>query len=456
MINVEGKKNINEKLQASVYENIELYNDISEMLAIALNKIHRVSYSQRFWEILLGSYITAVIYDKDKLEKENTSLKVRTFLYTNALQVNSKAIIFNRIRYLTKIVKSKNSVVGLANLLKGNQNVAMGFHYPEAIIPEMDIYLKSVYPFFKNKKYDSQLRNISIDKNEKYSDIFVENMIKFIPKVYVEHFTNILDEIPVFESESKIFHISFFQSILDNFIIAKYIENGSKLYYYQHGGFFGEYEYHKAHRIQGRIADKFMTWGWKKNENDEPSKAYRLEKFRKQLEPNQKNEYDLLMVYPIIFNRNKNLVEWESKLFFKNLKYSKYPKICARPRPIGRFNRKSTLKFIAKDVSKIDNGFSKIYNLIERSKLVIILSYPSTTLLECLYVNKPVIGLLKNDQPSNIVRPYYNFFLEKGMLHTNMQSMVNHLNETDIMEWWEGLIQHPMYLKFKEEFLKKV
>ena len=162
------------------------------------------------------------------------------------------------------------------------------------------------------------------------------------------------------------------------------------------------------------------------------------------------------MVYPIIFQRNKAMVEMESKLFFNSLNRTKYPKICARPRPIGRFNRKAILKFVAKDVSKIDNGFSKIYRLIEKSKLVIILSYPSTTLLECLYINKPVIGLLKNDNPSGIVQPYYDFFLEKGMLHISMESMVNHLNNTDIIEWWEELIQHSMYLKFKNEFLRKV
>lgn len=456
MNKVDEKEIISEKLPSSVHENIKLYNDISEILAIVLNKIHGTSYSQRFWEILLGSYITAVIYDKDKLEIENPSLKVSTFLFSNTLQLNSKDIVFNRIKYLINIVKSKLSNMDLTFLLNGNQNIAMGFHSPEEIKPEMDIYLKSISPFFKNKKYNSRLRNISIEKSEKYSDIFIHNIVKFIPKVYIEHFSAIIDKVPIFEPENKIFHISHFQTIMDNFIIAKYIENGSKLYFYQHGGFYGEFTYHKAHRTQSRIADKFMTWGWKKMNKDEPSKAYRLEKFKKELNPSKKKIYDLLMVYPIIFQRNKAMVEMESKLFFNSLNRTKYPKICARPRPIGRFNRKAILKFVAKDVSKIDNGFSKIYRLIEKSKLVIILSYPSTTLLECLYINKPVIGLLKNDNPSGIVQPYYDFFLEKGMLHISMESMVNHLNNTDIIEWWEELIQHSMYLKFKNEFLRKV
>jgi hypothetical protein len=66
------------------------------------------------------------------------------------------------------------------------------------------------------------------------------------------------------------------------------------------------------------------------------------------------------------------------------------------------------------------------------------------------------MGLLDNDQPTNIVKPYYDFLLKQGVIHNNFISLVEHLNKIDLDEWWAALIKEPMYLQFKNEFLRKV
>jgi putative transferase (TIGR04331 family) len=200
-----------------------------------------------------------------------------------------------------------------------------------------------------------------------------------------------------------------------------------------------------------------MTWGWKIKNNDVPSPAYRLEKFHKNFIHHKNKSFDILIIYPIIRSRNIKHVKQESTIFFNNINRKKFPIICARPRPMAKFNRRSILKFIAKDVSTIDSGFSKISDLISNSRLVIIFTHPSTTLLECLYVDQPTVAILDNDNtPTEIVKPHYDFLIKMGLLHNSMDSLVKHLNVIDIELWWNDLLIHPKYLEFKYEFLRKV
>ena len=91
-----------------------------------------------------------------------------------------------------------------------------------------------------------------------------------------------------------------------------------------------------------------------------------------------------------------------------------------------------------------------------KSRLVIQFNIPATNFMECLYVDHPTIGLLSNDQPTEIVKPYYSFFTQQGVMHENFESLVDHLNKVDIDEWWGALIKEPMYQQFKNEFLRQV
>ena len=303
---------------------------------------------------------------------------------------------------------------------------------------------------------DFEKRNIAIEYPDNYSEIFISNIIKYIPKVYIEYFDDLMNKVPMFEPEKKIFHVSTIENLFVRFILSKYIIHGAKLKYYQHGGFYGEFKHHNSHHYESSIADQFMTWGWKIKANDEPSPAYRLEKFKDKFIIQNNKTFDLLLIYPSIYSVNEKHFKQLSSVFFQKINRDKFTKICARPRPKSTFNRRADLKFISKDVTKIDSGYTSLSKLISKSKVVILMNHPSTTILECLYVDQPVIALLDNDDPSEIIIPYYDFLLEIGLLHLTINSLVNHLNTIAIDNWWLQVIKDPKYLKFKYEFLRKV
>jgi hypothetical protein len=267
-------------------------------------------------------------------------------------------------------------------------------------------------PYIKtNNKMRLSVNRIVNDLSNEFSNDFYINIIALMPKVYIEDFRRLYNNIPLYRPESKSFHISFLESTYMRMLVAKYVENGSELCYYQHGGFYGEYEFLSLHRFENSISDKFMTWGWKMLPNDTPSYAYRLNSFVNKYKKVFKNDfkYDLILVIPGIENRNRNVIRTELLYLLELVILEKFPAICLRPRPIAKINRKGEFSFLNNTTIYLDSGYSKVVNLIAESRLVVQLEYPSTNFLECLAVDHPVVAILKNDYPSEIVKPHYDY-----------------------------------------------
>jgi putative transferase (TIGR04331 family) len=238
-------------------------------------------------------------------------------------------------------------------------------------------------------------------------------------------------------------------------LISKYIEHGAKLFWYQHGAFYGEFTGHNAHYHESSVADEFRTWGWKIRDNDVPWKAYRLEQFRMQYEMEKKEKrYDCLMCYSALYAGNISFYTSVTNYFLENIDPNKYRQILARPRPIHKLHSQAfQLSFIADERVIKDSALGNMTEAIAQSKIVIQFSVPSTNFLECFYVNHPTIGVLNNIEPTLIIKKYYDFFIEMGVLHKDFTSLVNHLNSIKIDEWWQEVILHPVFKSFKNEFL---
>lgn len=455
MTNLRNKDN-HTFFSATSEERVKLTLELALLLTSILNKIHGTNYSERFWKIIASPYLSAIISSRLILEKGDLKFYPPLDVFGNTVSPSKQAKAYGTIRYLTKMIKTMGAIRKIKKQLAFNKNIAAGFHYKEVIIPGIDTCIETYYPFIKLIRTDHKMRNLQLKETKGFSTVFVKNITKLLPKFYIELFREYYDKIPLFEPEKKVFHVSFLENFFLRLLIAKYVENGAKVYFYQHGGFYGEYEHHSAHRSESLISDKFMTWGWKMLPNDQPSKAFRLEKFKKNYKKTKVSKYDILIVYPTIEDKNRKSFEKKSTVFLTSIDRHKYPRICARPRPTSRFNRKSVLNFINNDISKIDAGYKNIAILISESKIVVQTTYPSTNMLECFYVDHPVLAILENNTPSKIVKPYYEFFLEKGVFHYTMESLTSHLNKVDINQWWRETVEHPTYQAFKNEFLRKV
>lgn len=430
---------------------------IFNQLAVILNQIHQVNYSERFWRIILDPYVKTMLNDKGKINKPLTVGRIPHETSANTV-LPSKSLV--RYLYINQMIKSLKSAAERKKTFQAieNNNILLtGFHDSYSTPDVSGVYIKPYYNFLPHIATNPSMRLpvsqwVTAEDEELNAD-FWNNAISCMPKVYLEDFKRIYDSIPLLNSAQKTFHMSMLESTFMRILIAKYVENGAQLVYYQHGGFYGEYDYHSGHWYESSIADKYMTWGWKFLPNDTPNYAYRLIYFyRKYRETfTQKYQYDLLLVFPSI--EPKSEIPSETQTFLNAIDRNKFEKICLRPRPTSKFNRKGPLVAFKGKGVHVDNGYGKPVSLITTSKLVVQFRYPSTNFFECLSVNHPTVAILKNLVPSDIIKDHYNFLLSVGVFHLDVNSLVHHLNTVDLESWWAEVIAMPQYKAFKREFL---
>ncbi len=361
-----------------------------------------------------------------------------------------------KLRYLLKANQTSGNYKSITGMLASHDNIAFGFHDPVSVKKDIESYLPDYFPSLRKKNNAKRLK--ANDVANKQEDIFYRNVLKQLPEIYVEYFDGLLDMIPLENPGKKVFHTSLLDSFFSKFLIAKYLDNGAKLYYYQHGAYYGELATHNAHRNESAIADKFITWGWKINEKDTPGKAYRLEKFKREYDSKKTDfVYDCLFCYPGINNTNRKQYQKYTDDLVTKLDKSKYKKLIARPRPSSKLPFVShKIGFpVSKEIT-IDSAKKGIVDTIVKTRLVIQFTVPSTNFTECLYVNHPTIGLLNNDNPTDVVKPFYDFFLKVGVLHHDFNSLIAHLNKIDLDAWWSDVCATEEYKEFKNTFLRAV
>jgi len=446
MINIEEKKDIE----------VELSDLLFKELSKVLNEIHGLDYSVRFWTMLLQSYVRSVLNRKSIIEKEESFKKPETFAINALGYPGAKDKFLKHVRQFGKHILSRNEKSKIFNSLRNHDTLNIGFPDNKGIKKTelghgLPIYYNSFFGIGEKKK-----RVLLYELAQNYENIFLRNCVKEMPKVLVEHFKAAHDEIELFEPEKKQFHVHF-ESFYMRILLSKYMQSGAKVIWYQHGSELGEIEMQTSHYVQLNYVDEFRTWGWKVNEKEVPWKAYRLKGFESEYENYKDNirEFDFLLCYPHI---NKSNVKKYVKITNGILYHldTRYTKILARPRRSHKlYSHASKLKFINDDRVKKSTGLSHMAEDMSKCKLIIQLNVPSTNFLECLYVNHPTIGILNNDRPTDIVKPFYGFFKENGVLHDDMESLVAHLNRIDLDSWWSRLIKEEMYRSFKFTFARE-
>lgn len=443
-------------LSAFSSERLTLTDEITRKLASMLNEIHDADFSERFWKIILGTYINAVISRKKFLSSKDMELNP-LFEPINAVShPGFKKRFMKKLRYLLKSNQTSGNYSKIRSLLVDNNDVAFGFHDPVSIKKDIGSYLPDYFPSL-NKK-NSVKRHKAIALANKQEDIFYRNVLKQLSQIYVEYFDGILEMIPLENPEKKIFHVSLLDSFFSKFLIAKYLEHGAKLYYYQHGAYYGELVTHNAHKNESAIADKFITWGWKIYDKDVPGKAYRLEKFKREYDSKVTNfVYDCLFCYPGINNANREQYQKYTEALATKLDKDKYEKLIARPRPSSKLPFiKHKIGFPVNKEITIDSAKKGIVDTMVKTRLIIQFTVPSTNFTECLYVDHPTIGLLNNDNPTEVIKPFYDFFLKIGVLHHDFDSLIAHLNKIDLDTWWAEVCSTQEYKEFKNTFLRAV
>lgn len=438
-------------------ERIAISDAITQELVKVMNHIHGVNYSYRFWKIVMGDYVNALVSIKHILERQEMKSQPPLEPVNSHHVPSFKERIIARLPAVVKHFKNWGCRSQIFSLLQSQNNISISLPDIDAVRNDTGPVLPLYYPIFPGSG-SSNKRKRANELVAQYDTTFYRNMVAQVPQIYVEHFDSLYNGIPLHKPGEKIFHSHGMPPFYSALIIAKYLNHGAKLYCYQHGAYYGEMIGHNSHYNESSVSDEFRTWGWKIRDNDVPWKAYRLEKFKLNYEKEAgTNEYDLLMCYPDVYDANREHFKTITAYFFNNLDADKYKKIMARPRPMNKmFSHANRLSFINDNRVTVDSGLGNMTGAIAKSRLVIQFTIPATNFFECLYVDHPTIGILDNDQPTAAVKPYYDFLVAKGMIHTDFAALVDHLNKIDLDEWWSSLTKEPMYAEFKNKFLRKV
>ena len=427
--------------------------EVCNLLAPIMNEVHGKAYSTRFWTTLLKYHVTTMInretlLSQKVLEEKPYLLPINSWENPGQKKANQK-----KLQYLGKALKNRTGLKKTLAIIENNRNICLGSRGKELERFGVGTYCPSYYPvlFSSQKKMRARANKIA----KKQPDIFMENVIRQIPKFYLEFFPSLLKKIKLFTPQEKTFHAEHISPFME-MMVALYVEHGAKYYNYQLGGFIGE-TLHSVNPSFYATIDKRRTYGWKIHEKDEPHYAYRLEEFKRQYNRyHQKKETDILICFSLVNAKTKNPYKTITEKFFNGVDTEKYPKILLRPRGVTRkINNQKQLAFIDIPSSvKIDKGMKSMAEVMKPSRLVVHLEHPSTNFLECIYVDHPVAAILNNEFPTDIIKPFYKFFLEQKILHKDLDSLIEHLNEADIEKWWKGVVALPMYKKFKETFAK--
>jgi hypothetical protein len=442
-------------------ERMEFSELLFRELRLVLNEVHNMDASLRFWKLVVEDHLLAEVLRKDNLRDTEWTGEPEWFAVVNFSNYPTvKEKIRNVGGHLTRFLKTRKVKTEIVQQLRKCSEIYVGFNglpVPEAEGDNAAI-LGRYYPFIsgKLKSEESKKKRERLNKiADRYKSQFLRNVIKRIPKIYIEHFENLYNSVELYDPGNKTFHVHLTDSLFETMMIAKYTEEGSKLIWYQHGCYYGEVVHKYRGYFEHSTGDLFRTWGYREHEIDEPWSAYRMEAFKRMMpQIGEQLNFNLMICFSAMGSGDEKLkIRQTTDYLLNTIDNIKYQRILARPRPVNsRVKASSQLTFITDNRVTIAPDGSSIAKQVAESRIVLQMRVPSTNFLECIYCDQPVIGLLDNSQPTEIVKPYYKFFLEAGVLHRDIESAVEFLNKVDLEKWWPQILKSPEYQSYKREF----
>ena len=447
------------------YEYINLLEEkVSTELTKFLNSYHQKNLSSRYWKILLGPWLITflqIIFERysnlkfffeqnknDEIETvilkkqdhqeftsnnfEEFSRYVLTdtwnyFLYVDLINFEKfdfpiKKSFLNFVdeenyrAYLNLNYSKKNNFLSffssIFEKIIGSQDVLISESYLGKFQElSLSLKLKSIPRYSQGiKSFGTHIDNINRAKNLGFAadNVFEEfiksNIIKFVPKSFMEDFDLINKHINKMHwpKEPKVIFTShFMQKTFQSRYVAECVEkNNTKLIIGQHGGVYGQYLFSSMEDYELKICNKFLSWGWENSKNKKIIPFGIIKNIQK-LEHNKKNK-DLLMILRSQTKYTHRINSYTGtnqikKYFNENIEFcKKLDREIVKNDLVLRFHARkfgwNEDKIFQNALGKIrvDLGYNKIFDLITKSKLVL-QTYIGTGYLETLAYNIPTV-----------------------------------------------------------------
>lgn len=336
---------------------LELHEKLLENITADLNKIHGVSYSVRYWRILVGpwlGYFTQVLFDRwssvshavnnydlsativytgpedsivandmnDFMSFLKVNDKWNNYLYSEAIRRFTNLTIIEKERPFTTMEvgslpnlalksKIKRKVLGIVSrffqLFQSKKGIFLYNTYLN-FSDEIKLLFKfRQLPYLGNFESINQYKLNSKKREWIFSwesrnefELLLKSLIpRQIPKIYIEGYHTLATQISNLKlpETPKLIWTSISHNVDDVFKawIAQQTENGCKLVISQHGGHFGVGKFNFMEEHDLAICDSYLTWGWLK-EKEPKVKAVGQLKSKKPLMVNHAIRPNILLV----------------------------------------------------------------------------------------------------------------------------------------------------------------
>lgn len=442
---------------------IEAYERLLETFSSALNHMHGIEVSRRFWEILLYRFFRrcTTLFDLGILQNMARPKRIPddSFLDLDVVDaVKSKPGWANFIS-LTPIVGAMRSgarkasgsgTVAVNPFSSGNflaaRSILGGFHYREPVVGRVDPPIAMLCALEWPEGFEREERKREFLRDfEKGCDWELARLVaRFMPDLYVEEFRGRFEWARVVAPETREFHASFLSRWQDRFVIARYAEEGSKLNIYQHAAGYGEVADHFYYHVEGGVSDRFYTWGWRIRDNDVPFVALRLLRPRVRVEDDPRGGECILYVHvrpAYDWNVPDTLALQDG--FLSALSDKNRMDTIIRGRDLsGRGGAGFGNKGALGPVRMLDSGQASMGKLMGLSRVVVVDMMPTTVFPECLIRGKPVVAIVPGIGGfTKIAQRLYGEFFRLGIFHETAESAAKFLNAIDVGSWWRRVMR---------------
>lgn len=506
---------INDTLPEYFQATQELYELLLSDLSVALNSFHGCSHAKRYWNIIIGpwlksfcstlmfrwTYLTSVRpsvdtdsstsivdFELDGIHPRNFS-EYRKYFTTVRWSQHVYSMIWNAIAsepssserddaYRVGQPTPISSVPHFSNLIKtrSRQTVTVDSYLPRK--SEIALRLLTGSIRLRIPRIEAPLVPIELEKRASMNlDLPVANplhlisrhlVIDQIPSTYVEGYSSLVEataklKLPstprsVFTSNRHLYDDVF------NSWVAQATENGSTYVIGQHGGYYGSSRFPSDSEIhEEQVADIHLTWGWKYSKKQLPGPC--LKTVGRSYRPPSHAKH-LLIVLDHMWKQPRSLFHEISECDG----YLEYVARCVSSLPpsikedvLIRLHHahgetgSSQVDWWHKHDPQIqvDDGLSRLDNLISKSRLVVSTSN-GATFLETLNLNIPTLITWNSDyvqlRPDAI--PYFQLLEDAGICYRNDRSFVDHVSKNwgEIELWWSSDVVQTARLKFCQQF----
>tara|TARA_Y100000590_G_scaffold409252_1_gene501280 strand:- start:4972 stop:6699 length:1728 start_codon:yes stop_codon:yes gene_type:complete len=470
-----------------------------------LEKYHNKKFNQKYWKIILYPWLDAVIpklyhiwritlniekkytaniykYKNEQFISDNFYemkyyenldfnrwIVSKTIAYQNRIKYKEKKLTFHKkkekkffpifhyfliflFKFFSKIFKTKIMV----NRIQLNK---LDYIFLNLRLGQFPFFWLNK-PLNKIEKINIEKRRlIFLEKNKKKNFInFVKTILLYItPKNYLENFDNINENVKksYWPKKTKLIMTAVSYWFDDFFKIwaANQTLNDSKYVIFQHGGRMGTEKIISNEDAQIKIADKFITWGWKDKKEKKiiPFYSMLISNLKKKNDYTKaKDIYFCQNIYPNYFSHlDGNPITFKDKIYFTkkaNEVFNNLDSSLKKEYVIRYLNSESQGNICHSSLinNKIrqDKGDESLDKVLEKAR-IFVHDQDRTTFLETLSSNIPTLLVLKKDyckKRRKESRKYYKDLEKAKIIHTNSISLSNFINKnySSIDKWWSS------------------